>query len=452
LSAVEVSPDPRSRVDVLYRMYRHDVYRSLLRDLGSPADADDCTQTVFLSAMRALDRGCRPHAARAWLLAIAKNVARKAWRDRRIAVELEPDALAADESPGESRRELFAVLETLPSGQRTALVLHELYGLEYAEISELTDQTVAGVETSVFRGRKAVRTAMQNGGAVGHDDASRLLRRLVDGKLTRNEREAVAAHVRGCEECATVEAGLRSGKRRRGVFLWLLSAPSAAQRLLGFLQASPARGLGAVGVCVLGLAAMPSDRPADAGIRAAAAPVFPAAAAPSTAVAARQPVLVPQTPAAKPQRPSTSTSVRVVTPAGHPAPVAGSRRSSAPRVRHAQPERPPAAGPGQRPSGRAEARDASTPPRVTTESVRRAVPALPEPIRATSPVDVDGTVGNVVDLVDEAASGDPTGTGAAADATVGGALEDTGLPAPPPIVEPLTATVEGLSGAAPTSA
>jgi RNA polymerase sigma-70 factor (ECF subfamily) len=263
-----VSADPSIRVDALYRAYRQDVYRSLLRDLGSPADADDGTQAVFLNAFRALDRGCKPHAARAWLLAIAKNVARKTWRERaRRDHDLEPDEIPAAEPGDESRRELVAVLETLPTGQRAALMLHELCGLEYGEISQRTGQSVAGVETSVFRARQAVRTAMRGNGALDHDVAAKLLKRLVAGKLTRGEREGVQAHLEGCPDCASVETRLRSTRSRTRLLSWLLSAPGAAQRLLALLQASPARGLGAVAVCALGLAGLAGDRPGQPDAR-----------------------------------------------------------------------------------------------------------------------------------------------------------------------------------------
>jgi RNA polymerase sigma-70 factor (ECF subfamily) len=264
LSTLGLSADPRSRVDALYRAYRQDVYRSLLRDLGNPADADDGTQTVFLSAFRSLDRGCRPHAARAWLLAIAKNVARRTWRERSGAhAELEPDAVPAAAPVDDSRRELVAALEGLPAGQRTALVLHELVGLRYDEISELTEQTVAGVETSVFRARRAVRTAMLADGVLSHDVAAKLLKRFVAGKLTRPERVSLQAHLAGCAECTAAEAKLRSGKARNHVLQWILAVPTAAQRLAAFLQSAPFRGAGAVAVCAVALASAVGDGPAD---------------------------------------------------------------------------------------------------------------------------------------------------------------------------------------------
>ena len=458
LSTVELSSDPRVGVERLYRAYRQDVYRSLLRDLGGPADADDCTQAVFLSAMRALDRGCRPRAARAWLLAIAKNVARKRWRERaQPAVELDDDTLPAGNGADDARRELFAVLEELPAAQRNALVLHELYGLDYAEISALTDQTQAGIETAVFRARRTVRTAMRDAGALQHDAASKLLGRLVDGKLTRNEREAVAAHVQTCPSCAADEAALRDGKgrgRSRFVF-WVLSIPSAAQRLVGLLQASPARGLGAIGACALGLAAMPGDRPVDPSSGPATPSVVgadvtprPAAAAAPSSVRASKP-----DPRAVTHQQPTPVTRRSATPPGRRAAVERGRlQAGSPVVpKPGRETRAPADQPA-RPAARAERPAGSNPQPGAAKSAIVSVPSLPAPVATETPVDVERTVGNLVDVVGAATSGDLKGTGAAVDATVGGVLEDAGLPALPPVTEPLAGTVEGLGGAVGTTA
>ncbi len=167
MTALELSR-ASARTDALFRAHHDEVYRSLLRDLGSPADAEDGTQAVFLSAFRSLERGCAPWSARAWLLAIAKNVARRTWRERARAAEgFEPDDVPAAEAPDDARRELFDALEALPASQSRALLLHELWGMRYDEISEVTEQSVAAVETTVFRARRAVRSALLNDGALG---------------------------------------------------------------------------------------------------------------------------------------------------------------------------------------------------------------------------------------------------------------------------------------------
>src|SRR3954463_6537496 len=64
----------------LYRRHAPDVYRYALAVLRNPDDAEDVTQTTFMNAYRAFQRGDRPEARRNWLIAIAHNVCRQRFR------------------------------------------------------------------------------------------------------------------------------------------------------------------------------------------------------------------------------------------------------------------------------------------------------------------------------------------------------------------------------------
>src|SRR5215212_4469290 len=65
----------------LYRDHARDVYQYALAVLANPADAEDVTQTTFLNAYRAFQRGERPPKPHNWLIAIAHNVCRMRWRE-----------------------------------------------------------------------------------------------------------------------------------------------------------------------------------------------------------------------------------------------------------------------------------------------------------------------------------------------------------------------------------
>src|SRR6476659_3899861 len=64
----------------LYRKHAGDVYRYALVVLRNEADAEDVTQTTFLNAYKAFERGERPRAPQNWLIAIAHNVCRQRFR------------------------------------------------------------------------------------------------------------------------------------------------------------------------------------------------------------------------------------------------------------------------------------------------------------------------------------------------------------------------------------
>src|SRR5207247_10606139 len=60
----------------LYRRYVKDVYHYALALLRNPADAEDVTQTTFLNAYRAYQRGVEIEKPHNWLIKIEHNVAR----------------------------------------------------------------------------------------------------------------------------------------------------------------------------------------------------------------------------------------------------------------------------------------------------------------------------------------------------------------------------------------
>src|SRR2546428_13364785 len=75
--APEISVLARDQAfETLYRRYVKDVYHYALALLRNPADAEDVTQTTFLNAYRAYQRGIEIEKPQNWLIKIAHNVAR----------------------------------------------------------------------------------------------------------------------------------------------------------------------------------------------------------------------------------------------------------------------------------------------------------------------------------------------------------------------------------------
>src|ERR671932_766084 len=92
----------RPRVDRsferLSRRHVRDVYHYALAVLRNPADAEDVTQTTFLNAYRAYQRGERPQAPQNWLIAIAHNVCRQRFRQS----QRRPSEVAFDDDIGDT--------------------------------------------------------------------------------------------------------------------------------------------------------------------------------------------------------------------------------------------------------------------------------------------------------------------------------------------------------------
>jgi RNA polymerase sigma factor (sigma-70 family) len=242
----------------IYRKHVRDVYGFSLSILGNAHDAEDVTQTTFLNAYRALNGSERIENVRAWLLAIAHNVCRQRWRTaarRPQEVELDPEAAEAfqdEEAP--SAGEIRAAMAELSFNHRVVLVLREIEGLAYEEIAETMGLSLSAVETLLFRARLALREQLE---AADHDLGCEAVERLIslqlDGRLSRQDRRLLRAHLRSCAECARFA---RSQRARKKVMPGIVAGPLPAGLTGGF--GAGGSGAGALGVAVskaVGLAA-----------------------------------------------------------------------------------------------------------------------------------------------------------------------------------------------------
>jgi RNA polymerase sigma factor (sigma-70 family) len=148
--------------ETLYRRYVKDVYHYALALLRNPADAEDVTQTTFMNAYRAYQRGDAVEKPQNWLIKIAHNVARTRYarasrRVKEVPLEEHVDQLALPEDEKPNIEGILRALGRLPFNQRAALVMRELEGRSYAEIADTLGVSVAAVETLIFRARRSLK-------------------------------------------------------------------------------------------------------------------------------------------------------------------------------------------------------------------------------------------------------------------------------------------------------
>jgi RNA polymerase sigma factor (sigma-70 family) len=146
----------------LYRTYVKDVYRYALALLRNPADAEDVTQATFLNAYRAYLNGIEVEKPQNWLIKIAHNVARTRYsrasrRVKEVPLEDHVEQLAVPEDDRPDVEGVLKALGRLPFNQRAALVMRELEGRSYTEISDTIGVSVSAVETLIFRARRSLR-------------------------------------------------------------------------------------------------------------------------------------------------------------------------------------------------------------------------------------------------------------------------------------------------------
>jgi RNA polymerase sigma-70 factor (ECF subfamily) len=197
---------PDRAFERIYRRHVGDVYRYALAVMRNQPDAEDVTQTTFMNAYRAFQRGERPEKPQNWLIAIAHNVCRQRFRQsarRPTEVAFEEDAAAAlvEEDDAPTGDDIRRALGHLAFNQRAALVMRELEGRSYAEIADILGLSTSAVETLIFRARRALREQLESSLTCG--EAELAISKQLDGRLSRAAKTALRAHLRECPDCAS---------------------------------------------------------------------------------------------------------------------------------------------------------------------------------------------------------------------------------------------------------
>jgi len=135
--------------------------------MRNASDADDVVQDACLRALKYFEgfRGDAATSARSWLLTIVRNTAHS-WRKRHrpdaLGVEFDEtehsDAVVHDP---EAKETLGRALDRLPPEFREVIVLRELQGLSYKEISDVTGVPVGTVMSRLSRARGRLQDALR---------------------------------------------------------------------------------------------------------------------------------------------------------------------------------------------------------------------------------------------------------------------------------------------------
>ena len=151
--------------------HRHRLYTLAARELGSAADADDAVQETLIRAWRALPRFRAEASFSTWLYRICLNAVHdqraRAARGGGVSLDdlgepVDPrDAIVESELSGELQRALGALDETY----RTAVVLYDVLGRSYAEISAVLQVPEGTVKSRIFRGRTELARKLGTVGA-----------------------------------------------------------------------------------------------------------------------------------------------------------------------------------------------------------------------------------------------------------------------------------------------
>jgi RNA polymerase sigma-70 factor, ECF subfamily len=160
--------------------YQDMAFNLAARMLGDDDAAEDVTQTAFLSAFRSLD-SFRGGSFRAWVMRMVSNACYDELRrrKRRPTVSLEPineddeeiesPAWLADDAPSpegeleraELEQALQGCLQGLPEEFRSVVLMVDVEGLDYQEVSLATGKPLGTVKSRLARARLKMRDCLR---------------------------------------------------------------------------------------------------------------------------------------------------------------------------------------------------------------------------------------------------------------------------------------------------
>jgi RNA polymerase sigma-70 factor (ECF subfamily) len=157
------------------------LYSAALRMTRNAADAEDLVQETYLKAYRSYGSFTEGTNLRAWLYRILTNTYINSYR----AAQRRPETtdvedvedlylyrrlagLGDERSAEDEALERFTdddvkgALEALPEAFRIAVLLADVEGFSYKEISEITEAPIGTVMSRIHRGRRALQKALHN--------------------------------------------------------------------------------------------------------------------------------------------------------------------------------------------------------------------------------------------------------------------------------------------------
>ena len=159
---------------LLIKDYEKLMYSLAYRLCENAEDAKDCMQDAMIRIYRALPSFRGESSFSTWIYRIVTNTCLDSHRRKKVRRAESLDALSESGwnardtkmSPEEHsenewlKQRLSAALKELPVDIRSAVVMRDVHGLSYEEISESLDINIGTVKSRISRGREKLRTIL----------------------------------------------------------------------------------------------------------------------------------------------------------------------------------------------------------------------------------------------------------------------------------------------------
>ena len=170
-----------SAFDQIVQRYEVPLLNFIIRYIGDPESAEDLTQETFIRIYKNVKRYRKDKAEfRTWMYRIAANLCKNELRNRGRRSRIMVNSVSADDDSGDAienavdttagpdrqleekeRQELLSqAISSLPDKLRTALILRDVQGMSYEEVSEIVGKPLGTVKSRINRARLMLKDRM----------------------------------------------------------------------------------------------------------------------------------------------------------------------------------------------------------------------------------------------------------------------------------------------------
>jgi len=157
--------------------YEKKVYNTAYRFFNNAEDAMDVSQEIFIKVFTSLRRFREDSSFSTWLYRIAVNTCIDFLRKKREDVLPIKEEIVMNDTTKlgfqtelteefmekqEVKQAIMKAISTLPEEQRICIILRDVQGFSYTEISDVLSCSLGTVKSRLFRGRRALKENLKD--------------------------------------------------------------------------------------------------------------------------------------------------------------------------------------------------------------------------------------------------------------------------------------------------
>ncbi len=142
--------------------YSDDLYRYLVKNMRTNADAEDVMQVTFARLWEKREE-IEVERVKSWLFTVGHRLMIDAFRKRKPTTPVLPIHVGSRdaEEQWEMQEILDRALDYLSPVQRQLVTLRDYEGYNYDEMAEMTELSISQVKVYLFRARKKMRSLLE---------------------------------------------------------------------------------------------------------------------------------------------------------------------------------------------------------------------------------------------------------------------------------------------------